>query len=498
MSGLEVCRWFKQNHRLRDTPVIFLTGAGGTDDRVEAFRAGGVDYISKPFQEQDVLARIRTHIRLAELRGVLEKHNLELELRQQQIQERLLAISRAARDAIIMLDNDGRVSHWNEAAEAMFGYSRAEILGKNLHGLLAPRSYREVHEAAFPHFRETGQGKGVGRTTEIVGVKKSGEEFPAELSLAATRLENRWCAVGIVRDTTERKREEQARHELEIELGHSQKLEAVGRLASGIAHEINTPIQYVGDSVGFLKEAFEAQRTLLAQTRRAVAALAVAGAEPALVEEILAAEAELDMGYLEANVPGSFERCQEGISRVATIVRAMKEFAHPGGKEMSPADLNQALEATLVIARNEYKYVAEVETALGEIPPVICHVGDLNQVFLNLIVNSAHAIADVVGNSGAKGKIRVSTARAGDQVSIEIADTGAGIPEVIRHRVFEPFFTTKPVGKGSGQGLAIARSIVAERHGGTLSYESTVGKGTTFTIRLPIDGQAGAQGAQAP
>jgi signal transduction histidine kinase len=155
---------------------------------------------------------------------------------------------------------------------------------------------------------------------------------------------------------------------------------------------------------------------------------------------------------------------------------------------MAAADLNRALRNTLTIAHSEYKAVADVETELGELPQVVCHLADVNQVFLNLLVNSAHAIAEVVGNSGARGRIRIRTARDGDGVRIEIEDSGSGIPEEIRDRIFDPFFTTKGVGQGSGQGLAIARSIVVEKHGGALTFESTVGKGTTFRILLPVDG----------
>jgi len=193
-------------------------------------------------------------------------------------------------------------------------------------------------------------------------------------------------------------------------------------------------------------------------------------------------------------VPGSFESCHDGISRITTIVRAMKEFAHPDQREKGDANLNQALRTTLAVAKNEYKYVADVTTELGDLPPVLCHVGDLNQVFLNLIVNAAHAIGDVVGKSGGKGTIRITTSQEGDQVRIDIADTGAGIPEAIRPRIFDPFFTTKEVGKGTGQGLSIARSIVVTKHHGSLTFESEVGKGTTFTIRLPIGDSSNLQG----
>jgi signal transduction histidine kinase len=186
-------------------------------------------------------------------------------------------------------------------------------------------------------------------------------------------------------------------------------------------------------------------------------------------------------------VPDSFASCQDGISRISTIVRAMKEFSHPDQREKAPADLNQALQTTLAVAKNEYKYVADITTEFGDLPPVLCHVGDLNQVFLNLIVNASHAIGDVVGKGGTKGTIRITTSREDNLVRIDVADTGSGIPAAVRPRIFDPFFTTKEVGKGTGQGLAIARSIVVTKHHGSLTFDSEVGQGTTFTIRLPID-----------
>jgi signal transduction histidine kinase len=310
-----------------------------------------------------------------------------------------------------------------------------------------------------------------------------GEIFSATVLQTRVDRDSQSFILSTVRDVSEQRR-------IETDLAHARKLEAVGQLAAGIAHEINTPTQYVGDGVHFLKEAFDSYRRLVSQYRRAVEVLEMAGGLEALTSEIRETEEDIDLAYLDANVPGSFASCQDGISRISTIVRAMKEFAHPDQREKTPADLNQALRTTLAIARNEYKYVADVATEFGDLPPVLCHVGDLNQVFLNLIVNAAHAIGDVVGQGGKRGTIRITTCREDDLARIDIADTGSGIPEAIRPRIFDPFFTTKEVGKGSGQGLAIARSIVGTKHHGSLTFESEVGKGTTFTIRLPIGPEA--------
>jgi PAS domain S-box-containing protein len=260
------------------------------------------------------------------------------------------------------------------------------------------------------------------------------------------------------------------RQAVEVELGLAQKLEAVGRLAAGIAHEINTPIQYISDSVHFLGSAFEEMLT----------AIANAG-QP---QETTPAS---DLPFLLAEVPGAIDRIIEGTQRVATIVRAMKEFAHPDATEKAPADLNRALETTLLIARSEYKYVAEVELHLGEMPEVVCNAGEISQVFLNLIVNSAHALADA-GRNADSGRIVVRTALVDGWAELQFEDNGCGISQHIIDKIYDPFFTTKEVGRGSGQGLAIARSIVVDKHSGRISVASTPGEGTCFTVRLPVGG----------
>jgi len=287
------------------------------------------------------------------------------------------------------------------------------------------------------------------------------------------------------------KHEVLARQEAERELQHAHKLEAVGRLAAGIAHEINSPVQFVGDSIAFLRDSTEDLLKVLVKhqaLRRAVLANAGATELTELAQAADEADAHADLPYVVEQAPKALERALDGLGRVATIVRSMKEFAHPDHKEMMPADINHAIETTLTIARNEYKYVADVETSLGELPPVRCHLGDVNQAILNVVVNAGHAIAEVVQGTERRGRISVTTRLEGDAVLIAIADTGSGIAPEIRSRIFEPFFTTKEVGRGTGQGLAIARSIVVAKHGGTLTFETEVGKGSTFYLRLPVDG----------
>jgi signal transduction histidine kinase len=289
---------------------------------------------------------------------------------------------------------------------------------------------------------------------------------------------------GVMFDVTEARR-------LELELRQAQKLESVGRLASGVAHEINTPVQFVGDSVHFVRDAMNDILNVVAKYQALQAAVLAGQPSRDAAESARDAENDADLSYLLENVPKALERSLEGLERVTGIVRSMKEFAHPDRKEMTAVDLNQAIKSTLTIARTEYKYVADVELELGDIPRVFCHGGDVNQAVLNLVVNAAHAIGDVVAGTEQRGRIGVKTTREGETVVIAVSDTGGGIPLEVRERIFEPFFTTKEVGKGTGQGLAIARSVIADKHGGELSFESELGKGTTFFVRLPIAGKPG-------
>ena len=291
--------------------------------------------------------------------------------------------------------------------------------------------------------------------------------------------------VHVATDISERKR-------LEVELRHAQRLESIGQLAAGVAHEINTPIQFVSDSVRFLSDVLD---DLLGLQDGYRDLCDIAGSlEPcaAVVKQLDDEAEEIDLAFVREETPKAVTRTLDGLDRVATIVKALKRFSHPGSDDLAPADLNEIIDNTLTVAKSEYKYVADVELDAGEIGEVVCNPGDLSQVFLNLVVNAAQAIAERVGDSGAMGKIAIRTAAADDGVTVEIADTGGGIPTEIRGRVFEPFFTTKAPGSGSGQGLALAHNVIVKKHGGRLSFDVDGDVGTTFVVWLPYRQESAA------
>tara|TARA_B100000242_G_scaffold288732_1_gene257383 strand:- start:362 stop:2014 length:1653 start_codon:yes stop_codon:yes gene_type:complete len=269
--------------------------------------------------------------------------------------------------------------------------------------------------------------------------------------------------------TNQLKLEIQQRKELETQLVHAQKMEAVGQLASGIAHEINSPSQFANDNILFLKEAVEGFIAKLDNTENA--------------------PDEKELSFLKGNASEAAEQAKEGISRITTIVKSMKNFAYRDAESAKkPNDLNQAIESTIVVATNEWKYHAEIKKELDEnLPMVPCNIGEINQVVLNLIVNGAHAIRDR-DEASVKGEIKISTKHypSDDCVVISITDNGGGIPQQVQERIFEPFFTTKEVGVGTGQGLAIAHNVVVKSHNGQIWFQSVENQGTTFFIKLPM------------
>ena len=389
-------------------------------------------------------------------------------------------LCKAIPGAVLVCDGTGRIETASEAATAMLGYAEHEFSKLPLASLFESSESLDIGGLV-----SAPPGAGISRSEKTL-LAKGGERVPALLCVGVSGGENvepeARRIVCVALDLRERKR-------LELELRQAQKLESMGRLAAGVAHEINTPVQFVSDSIHFLRDATTDILEVVGQLQ--IVRESVLAGKPSRedAEAASVAEEQADLAYLIENVPKAFDRSVEGLGRVTAIVRSMKEFAHPSSKAQVAADLNHAIQSTLTVARNEYKYVADLDCDFGELPPVVCSLGDLNQAILNMIVNAAHAIGDVVNGTEQKGRITVRTRAEGPDAVIEITDTGGGIPEHIMERIFDPFFTTKEVGKGTGQGLAIAHSVVVERHGGELSVQSEPGSGTTFTIAIPIAGR---------
>jgi PAS domain S-box-containing protein len=388
---------------------------------------------------------------------------------------RLSIVVEHSADALVLADETGLIRFVNPAAATMLGSPVEDLAGCHLWPLVHEDDVAALLDAASSFVRPTPvpcriRGNEHAEWTDAEALVEYVSEHDGSRSIVFT-----------AHDVSER-------HRLELELRHAQKLESVGRLAAGIAHEINTPIQFVGDNVRFLDTAFTDLERLLAAYRELVSAAQSNGDISIALERIEGVATEIDIDFVMEEVPVAVSQTLEGISRVAHIVRAMKAFGHPGTEEKSRADLNEAIQNTIVVANNEIKYIADVETDLGDLPLVQCHLGDINQVVLNLVVNAAHAIG--AADRG-RGTIRVGTRLDDGHAVIEIADTGTGVPAEIADKLFDPFFTTKEVGTGTGQGLALVRTLVTDRHGGTIDFTSTVGVGTVFTVRLPVAGHEG-------
>ncbi|HLK16112.1 MAG TPA: ATP-binding protein [Fimbriimonadaceae bacterium] len=387
-------------------------------------------------------------------------------------------IFESAPDAVIRYDADRTILEANSAAERIFGVSRDSFAGKRLEDYFASDVDAEG-ESDSAKFLGVDLRNVSGRFFEGIMHRDDGTEFPAECyCYEVPGLEPAQYAL-FVRDITERKH-------LESQLSQAQKLESIGQLAAGIAHEINTPTQYIGDNTRFLQDAFTDTLKLLDAYSEFESCAKNPPLTPDKLVDLELVKTEADIDFLKEEIPKAISESLEGIARVSSIVSAMKDFSHPGVDSMTIADVNRILESTATVARNEWKYVAELELKLyPSLPAVACLPGEIGQVVLNLIINGSHAIAEKHAGTDKMGVITVESDHDDTHIIIRIGDTGNGIPERVRNRVFDPFFTTKEVGKGTGQGLAIAHNVVVERHGGLIAFETEEGKGTVFTIKLP-------------
>ena len=471
-----------QSQAFTDEDVTLLANFEGQviQDEMHTDANGEIRYYQTA-KRSLVLGKDGARLLIGVCTDITERKRAEVELSESKLF--LNAVIDNVPNPIFVKDAAGRFVLANRALADLFGTSTGELIGKTEQDIASDpiegkRCFEEdistlenLDEQFIPEYL---QKDADGNTHWFQTVKRSvtlGENSDRYL-------------IGVATDLTERKL-------MEGKLQQSQKLESIGQLAAGIAHEINTPTQYVGDNTRFIRDSFEGLCKLLEKYGAFVASARSGDLDAGLIGEIDSEIKDLDLEFLLEEVPNAIAQSLGGVSMIAKIVQSMKEFAHPGSSDKQAADLNRAIESTLTVAHNEWKYVADMETNFDpDLPLVPCYLGEFNQVILNMIINAAHAITDVVGDGGkGKGKITITTTKVNDWAEIRIGDTGGGVPPEAQPRIFDPFFTTKEVGRGTGQGLAISHTVVVDKHHGELSFTTEQGHGTTFTIRLPLSEQ---------
>ncbi len=416
--------------------------------------------------------------------SLLEGKSLEVFQANQKLRDladQTKAIVETAAEGIISYDRDGIIRSFNRSAERTFRIQSA--IGKDIRHLFLPQD--SVESVLFPmclkldvEHEDTVNESCVLEPSELVAMRGTDTPFFAEVAVSRNTRDNVTLFTMLVRDLTSRKK-------LEARLGQAQKMESVGQLAAGIAHEINTPIQFIGDNIKFLQGAFEDLNALLDVFQELAEAVAKGRPADGLLQQISRQSEIVDLQFLRMEFPGAIQQSLEGIERVAGIVRTMKEFSQPASESKSSVDLNRAIENALAVSLNQYREVATVETALDTtLAPVFCLSAQINQCLLNILTNAFEAMAEHC--EPGTGRLRVTTRRDGESIELRFDDNGPGIPANIIQRIFDPFFTTKEVGKGTGQGLAFVYDVIVDKHDGTVHAQSSPGGGTTVVVSLPI------------
>jgi PAS domain S-box-containing protein len=401
-------------------------------------------------------------------------------------EERQRALARAIPDTLFRLDALGTFVSLKPGTEREGSPFLAIREGRTVSECLPDGQLRSALEGLLASAASPGDAS----LPQLLQIAGGSPLKPSFFELRLVRCDGGEC-VCIARDVTDQR-------VMEERLLQSQKLESIGQLAAGVAHEINTPMQFIGDNLHFATSSIADLLKLIDALKQKLEASLSPEVREQVLAEVAELEADLDLDYARAELPSAIDRSLVGVERVTTIVRAMKSFSHPGSNTLEPASLAGLLESTVTVSANEWRYLADLTLELDpELPPVLCLPSELNQVFLNLIVNAAHAIGDVVGTSGEKGCITITTSFDPTHAEVRIKDSGTGIPEHARAKVFDPFFTTKEIGKGTGQGLSMAYRCITERHNGTIAFETASGQGTTFVVRLPLAPPASATSESA-
>ena len=486
MNGYQLCTFLKANPHFADIPVIFISSLDETSSKVRGFEVGGVDYIIKPFEKEEVLARVKTHLSIRQLQLSLQAANSEMEARIHQRtaeliakHEQLSSLFQQVRyakiqweqtmdcidDIVMLVASDGKLLRCNKALLRFAGVEEyKDLLGLNWLKLMAScgldlaklsnRSEDLYHESsgrwfAVKWYNYSDKDGAVIALHDMTAIKKVSDELArAYDDLKTTHLR----------------------------MVQQEKMASIGQLAAGVAHEINNPMGFISSNLETLGKYADRLRQFVSVQDEALKTLPDREAVGMLAE----ARKRLKIDYLLEDIPALLAESNDGAMRVRTIVQNLKGFSRADLTQMEQADINECLERTINIAWNELKYKVTLERDFGELPLVRCYPQQLGQVFLNFLVNAAHSIEQ-------QGTVKVTTRANGQFVSVSVTDTGCGIPEANREKIFEPFFTTKERGMGTGLGLSISYEIV-QRHGGSIDVESEVGKGSTFRVNLPIEG----------
>jgi len=477
-----------------DAPFVLVSGTVGEEVAVGAVKAGAQDFVSKNKPERlcrvikrelETLQKERQRLRaLAALR--------ESEKRHRELMEHAFGL-------VFEIDCDGRVHSCNTAFLDTFGLQYTGDLEIQAFAPQLTSSVRKVLDGGYVAQVEFST-RGVDKSTaylegnmiprmdgkDVVGARcffrdvSERRRYHSQLELQTQET---------MRSNNRLRQEIRRREETEAQLRLSHKLEAVGQLAAGIAHEINTPVQYISDNTSYLKLSFERLMTVLIDFQNLLKSVKAGSPDHRTLEKLECAVESDVIESLADEVPSAIDESLIGLQRLSSIVRSMSEFAHPGIEGKSDVDINRLVEDSLTLSQSEWKYVATVEKDLAaNLPLVRCNRDDIGQTILNMIINAAHAVGDSLEGGASKvGTIKLSTAAMDGCVEIRIEDNGVGIDSELQSRIFDPFFTTKEVGRGTGQGLALAYSYVVRKHRGSIALESKPGQGATFVVRLPIE-----------
>jgi PAS domain S-box-containing protein len=395
---------------------------------------------------------------------------------QEELEHRYRKVVEQVPDAVLILHCDGHVLEANAAAGRSLGYAPDELTGVDVSQIMDGLSSEQVAELVMKTSLEPST------TLRLNLIKRDKSRYPAEAQLSALTVSGDPALLISARDLTERLRMEQ-------DMRQAHRFEAVGQLAAGVAHEINTPMQYIGDNTSFLRTTVERLLGVVESFEKLIDDCETGAVTMSQVQECKKRLTSAKIPFLKKQAPVAIEQSLQGIAHVSSIIQGLKEFSHPGGEEKVTVDLNHVARTAATVTRNEWRYHSTLDLMLKEgLPVILGHPQELGQMLINLIVNAAHAIEARHGATEGppQGRIVISTEEINGFVELRMQDNGSGIPEAIRNRVMDPFFTTKEVGKGTGQGLALAHNVVVEKHRGQLFFESEVGQGTTFFVRLPL------------